>query len=52
MMKQNFLSLVVATGLTILAGCGGGGGESPNHSGLSAVKVMGDSLSDLSLIHI
>jgi outer membrane lipase/esterase len=46
MMKQNFLSLVVATGLTILAGCGGGGGESPNHSGLSAVKVMGDSLSD------
>jgi phospholipase/lecithinase/hemolysin len=46
-MKLNKFSTYVATiGLAVLAGCGGGGGEGTSRTGLTAVKVMGDSLSD------
>lgn len=46
-MKFNKLSAYCAAiGLAVLAGCGGGGGEGTSRSGLTAVKVMGDSLSD------
>lgn len=46
-MKHYKLSVLVAAfGLAILAGCGGGGGAGISSSGISSVKVMGDSLAD------
>lgn len=47
MQKMKLFAYLSVIGVTLLAGCGGsGGGEGTSHSSLTAVKVMGDSLSD------
>jgi outer membrane lipase/esterase len=43
---KNLSTYCAAISLAVLAGCGGGGGEGTSRTGLTAVKVMGDSLSD------
>jgi outer membrane lipase/esterase len=45
-MKFKLSTYVATLSLAVLAGCGGGGGEGTSRTGLTAVKVMGDSLSD------
>lgn len=45
-MKFKLSKYLTTLSLAVLAGCGGGGGEGTSRTGLTAVKVMGDSLSD------
>lgn len=44
--QRRLIACAAALCLSLLAGCGGGGGEGTSRAGFTSVKVMGDSLSD------
>lgn len=44
--KRRLFTYAAAFSLSFLTACGGGGGEGTSRTGLTAVKVMGDSLAD------
>ncbi|WP_310610271.1 SGNH/GDSL hydrolase family protein [Limnohabitans sp.] len=46
MVQRRLFGFAAVLSLSLLAACGGGGGEGTTKSALTAVKVMGDSLSD------